>query len=416
MNPPDRIDARSLWVLLAAFLTQSAAAFGFIGFTLLAPGLAGHTGLEERDFGLAFSFIFMGTSVASPFCGWLMRRVGSVAAMLICLAGMGASVLIALGGSWTLVMLSAFAYGVFYGPYGPANVSMVSARTPRRHVGLFMSVRQSGVSLAGTIAGGLLPALMLAEGWQAGVWVMLAVLTAAAIGTVLFPSAFRIPADDAPPPASTPFGLKRIAERLLLPPKMRLLGWSAIAFAISHTSLFTFTYIYLIEGVGLNPVEAGVFFAIVQLTAIAGRPLAGFFSDRIGSPELTLAILGVGASGAIAGALTLTPDTPHWIMYPVAVLAGLSGNSWSPIFMTAVSLRAPAGRVSEMNGRGYAFAALGWMAAPLLVWGLIEASGGSYALPFGVVICLNLIAAATLVTHVVRGRAAERAAAATPPG
>lgn len=396
---PETVNAASLQALLAAFLTQSAAAFGFIGFTLLAPGLAEETGLDERDFGLAFSFIFLGTSLASPFCGAMMRRLGSVPAMMICLIGMGLSAMLALAGTWSMVMLAAFAYGVFYGPYGPANVTMVSAKTPRHRVGLFMAIRQSGVSLAGTSAGYLLPATMLAVGWQAGVYTMVIVVAIAALGTLLFAPVFRIRPDDAPPKSATPLGFRRVMQRFLLPKDLQLLGWTAIAFATSHTSLFTFTYIYLLEGVGLSPIEAGFFFAIVQVAAIAGRPLAGFFSDWIKSPEITLAILAVGASGAILGALALSPDTPKVAMYAIALLAGLSGNSWSPVFMTAVSLRAPAGQVGEMNGRAYAFASLGWMLAPPLIWGMIEVSG-TYAVPFGIVIAGNIIGGAALIWQV----------------
>lgn len=360
------------------------------------------TGLDERDFGLAFSFIFLGTSISSPFCGQMMRRFGSVMTMVLALAGMSFAILIALTGTWSGVMLSAFLYGLCYGPYGPANVTMVTAKTPRRHVGLFMAIRQSGVSLAGTSAGYLLPALMLAVGWRAGVWVMLATVVVTALGTLLFAPVFRFQPDAAPAPSSRPLGIRRMAERFLLPKDLRLLGWTAIAFAVSHTSLFTFTYIYLLEGVGLDPITAGAFFGVVQLTAIGGRPLAGFVSDRIGSPEITLAVLAVGASLSIGGALALTPESPVWVIYPLAVLAGLSGNSWSPVFMTAVSLRAPVGQVSEMNGRAYAFASLGWMTAPPLIWGLIELSG-SYAAPFALVICGNLVSSMLLITHVRRG-------------
>ncbi len=337
----------------------------------------------------------------------MMRRFGSVPAMLICLVGMGLSAMLALAGTWSMVMFAAFMYGVFYGPYGPANVTMVSAKTPRHRVGLFMSIRQSGVSLAGTTAGYLLPATMLAVGWQAGVYTMAIVVAIAALGTLLFAPVFRIRPDDAPAKSSTPFGLRRALQRFMLPKDMQLLGWTAIAFATSHTSLFTFTYIYLLEGVGMSPIEAGVFFAIIQVAAIAGRPLAGMFSDWIRSPEITLAILAVGASVAIFGALSLTPDTPKLLMYAIALLAGLSGNSWSPIFMTAVSLRAPVGQVGEMNGRAYAFASLGWMLAPPLIWGLIELSG-TYAVPFGVVIAGNLIGGAALLTQIRRRRPSGR--------
>ncbi len=60
-NPASVRKPRALGVLFGASMTQAAAAVGFWSFSLLAPELAAETGLNERDFGLAVSFIFLGT-------------------------------------------------------------------------------------------------------------------------------------------------------------------------------------------------------------------------------------------------------------------------------------------------------------------------------------------------------------------
>ena len=75
----------------------------------------------------------------------------------------------------------------------------------------------------------------------------------------------------------------------------------------------------------------------------------------------------------------------------MALLAGLSGNTWSPIFAMIVGRRAPEGELAEVTGRAYSLAALGWTASPLIMWSLIELSGG-YMVPFGTVVGLGVVA------------------------
>lgn len=394
--PPERVTRGALAVLGGAFLTQGAAAFGFIAFSLLAPGLALETGQDERDFGLAFSFIFFGSALASPLCGTMMRRFGSVGTMVITLSGMACVALIALWGTWATVMLAAFLYGLFYGPYGPANITVVNRKTPKRRVGLFLAIRQSGVSLAGAGGGFILPAIMVAVGWQVGIWAMVGVLIAAVAMTLLFAPLFRVTPEQ--PTMRTELHRtfpRRLVASFVLPPNLRLLGCIAVLMAVIHTTLFTFVYIYLLEEVHLSPVMAGQFFAIIQLVAIVGRPVMGWLSDRWGRPELVLLGIAIAATTSIILAMMISPDTPVWMLYPVALLAGLSGNTWSPIFAMIVGRRAPEGELAEVTGRAYSLAAAGWTASPLLMWSLIELSGG-YMVPFGTVVGLGLLAAVAI--------------------
>lgn len=394
--PPDRVTRGALASLAGTFVTQGAAAFGFIGFSLLAPGLAEETGQDERDFGLAFSFIFLGSALASPLCGTMMHRFGSVGTMLITLGGMACVVMIALFGTWATVMLAAFLYGLFYGPYGPANIIVITRKAPKRNVGLFLAIRQSGVSLAGAGGGFILPALMLTVGWQLGVWAIAGTLVFAITITLIAAPVFRVAPET--PTIRTELQRnfpKRIAARFVLPANLRLLGWIAVCLAVMHTTLFTFVYIYLLEDVGFSPILAGQFFAIIQLVAIVGRPVLGWLSDRTGKPELVLLGISVAATFSVILAMMITPETPVWMIYPIALLAGLSGNTWSPIFAMIVGRRAPEGELAEVTGRAYSLAAAGWTISPLLMWSLIELSGG-YMVPFATVVGLGLLAAAAI--------------------
>lgn len=65
-------------VPIAAWVAQCAATTGCWSFSLLAPELAGATGLDERDFGMAVTFIFLGAFCSSPSTGSLVGCFGGM--------------------------------------------------------------------------------------------------------------------------------------------------------------------------------------------------------------------------------------------------------------------------------------------------------------------------------------------------
>ncbi len=81
---------------------------------------------------------------------------------------------------------------------------------------------------------------------------------------------------------------------------------------------------------------------------------------------------------------------------PLAVGCGISGQCWNSVFVTAMSFRVAADDLAELNGRAFAFLSLGWMAAPPIVWVLIELTGG-YTLPLAGVAVLNVLIAGVLL-------------------
>lgn len=172
-------------------MVQTFAAAGFMGFVLIAPNLATATGLAERDFGLAVTFIFMGTAISSAMTGTYMRWFGSVGAQALAVVWMAGTVLIVYVGTWEATMFAAFLFGLGYGPLSPISMTIVTERTPPQNRGLFLSIRQSSQPLAGVILGRALPPLMLAYGWQAGV---LSISVAVALGFLIifiWPSLIR---------------------------------------------------------------------------------------------------------------------------------------------------------------------------------------------------------------------------------
>ncbi len=383
---------RAIPVLIAAATTQFAAGIGFWTFNLLAPELAPETGLNERDFGMWITFVFLGSLLSSPFTGVFVRTWGGPGAMVRLFAVMLGAMALTLSGTWTGVMFAAFLFGLGYGPQGPMGMTLVTQAADRRQRGFLLALRHAAVPLAATVLGRALPPLMIWAGWQTGILSVTGVLALALLFALLAAPLFKIEA--APPRHTTIFA--RFRGLFTVPPNLRFLWGAGLVFALTQTAVTTFAYLYLLEVAHLSPIAAGIFASNLQLTALVGRPVLGWFTDRVGSAQMVLA--GVAFVTVIASVcLTqVTPDTPAWMLIPLAMACGISGQCWNSVFVTAMSFRVDAGDLAELNGRAFAFLSIGWMAAPPMMWGLIELTGG-YTVALLTVAGINAVVGFVLV-------------------
>lgn len=388
------MSSRSIPVLAAASLTQFTAGVGFWCFGLLAPELAVVTGLNVRDFGLSITFTFLGTFLSSPFTGMFVRRFGGPGAVARFCAAMAGAVMLVLFGTWTGMMLAAFLFGLGYGPQGPVGMTMVTQASDIDRRGLFLALRHSAVPLAASVAGRVLPPLMLVAGWQAGVFSVAALLILAAIFALMCGGLFRI--ETAPPRDLTT--VQRFRELFRVPAQLRFLWSAGFVFAFTQTAVTTFSYIYLIEIAGLSAIAAGIFASNLHATALIGRPLLGILTDRLGNPTQVLAFIACVTVVAIVALLNVGPETSGWLLVPLAIACGISGQCWNSVFVTAMSFRVASSELAELNGRAFAFMSVGWMASPPIVWALIELTGG-YLIPLGLLAGINAAMALMLIVR-----------------
>ena len=385
--------------LAAAVISQMLAAAGFIGFSVLAPEFANLTGLNERDFGISVTFFFLGTALSSPFSGVLVQRLGSVRTLVVIKLFMAAGYLVCLAGTWSALMLAAFLFGIGYGPQGPVSMAVVTQRTPSDRRGLFLSIRQAGQPFAAAVGARILPPLMAFAGWQAGVYGIVGGLVAGSVFVLLAAPLFRLRHTSDPVGTRARFSLvsllSGVAGLLRVPQGLRLLWIVGFVFAITQISIMVFTYLYLLEVVGLSAIAAGIFLSNQQLASMLGRPVFGWLCDVTGRSGYVLAVIALMIVATILGLLAVTVTTPTWLLVVLAIATGLSGQTWNAVFATAMSYRVAPERLVEMNGRAFSFLSFGWMAAPLLFWSLIEFSGG-YEVPFLFILAANVLAAITL--------------------
>jgi len=269
-------------------------------------------------------------------------------------------------------------------------MTVMMRNAPARRRGLLLAVRHTSVPLAGVVAGRALPPLMLAYGWQLGVLSTSGVVLAAALLAPALAPAFRLPDiddrfEDTPPGASA---TGRLATLFQAPRELRLLWGAALCFAVTQVAMTAITYFFVLEVLELSAVAAGIFASNIQIAGAVGRPLLGWLSDRTGAPQLVLAAIALASSLATLLLLLAPTGLPAALLVALALLCGLAGQTWSPVFVTALSFRVAPERQAEITGRTFSVAAIGWTAAAPLFWGLIEISG-SYALPFALVMIAN---------------------------
>jgi len=174
-----------------------------------------------------------------------------------------------------------------------------------------------------------------------------------------------------------------------------------MVFAITQTGVTMFSYIYLLEVAGLSSIAAGVFASNLHLTALIGRPILGIMTDRIGNAQMVLAGVAVMSVIAMVALLQVDSETPSWVLIPLALACGISGQCWNSVFVTAMSFRVEAADLADLNGRAFAFLSIGWMLSPPIIWALIEVTGG-YTVPLMGIAVLNVFVVAVLIA--VRGR------------
>lgn len=381
-----------------------------MGFVLIAPNLAKATGLPERDFGLAVTFIFIGTALSSAMTGTYMRWFGSVGAQALAVVWMAGSILIVYVGTWEATMLAAFLFGLGYGPLSPISMTIVSERTPASMRGLFLAIRQSSQPLAGVVLGRALPPLMLAYGWQTGV---ISVSVTVALGFLIifmWPSLvilrderrIRAPVAD----TSVNRGLfSAIVSRLAIPANLQVLWGAGIIFAITQVCMVFFTYIYMLEAVKLSPIEAGIFASNLQVAGLFGRPMFGWLCDRVGRTDVVLILVAVLSVITSAGLVMVDATWGAWALLALALASGFSGQGWNSVFTAAMSELVPREKLAEMNGRAFSFLSLGWMAGAPFCWVLIEVFG-SYRPLYMVVMGLNAVVVLVLTIWALRRRPA----------
>ena len=369
------------WIVLAAgLLVQTSASLGNQAISPLAPFLVADLGLSKQDVGLLVTATYVGAAGILVLAGSLSDRFGVRALFLLGMVLAGVPLALAsLAPNYAWLLLPMALYGIGNAFALPPTTRAIVEWFPTRQRGLAMGIKQTGVALAGTICGLLVPTLGRAYGWR-GVLLILGLATVAS--GLLAWAAYR---DRATEPAVAGSKPRASFRTVLRDRNLLLLGGVTFLYAGVQLSLVGFLVLFLTERAGLGLAEAGALLALAQAGGVVGRIGWGVVSDTLfgGRRKLVIGIIGALAAASFVVLSFTGPDTPRAVLLATLAVAGVSAIGWNGINMTFVAELAGRELSATAAGLNLTMSYLGVMICPPL-FGLLVDATGAYTTAFAV--------------------------------
>lgn len=363
--------------------------------SVAAPTMAKELSLNPAKMGILFSAFGWMYTIALPFSGVILDKIGPRLLLAISLIGWSVFTVL-VGGVNTLKALIGCRVGVglFESPVIPSNVRCVTAWFPANErasaVGLYTAMQY--------IASGFLtPALawiVFAWGWPTVFYITGVIGIIAGVMWYIY---YRDPKDstnvnqeeleyiraggglsDSSEGTRIPFSWKNVGQLLS---KRQVWGMFIGQFSIMTTMFFFLTWFptYLVNGKGLTILKGGFYAAVPFILGVFGSILGGKWSDWLLSKgysnsvaRKTPIIVGLAFSMVILGA-NYTENINGVICFMAVAFFGQAMAS--AVTGALLSDIAPEGLVGLTGGMLYFCANVGGTLAPLVVGYIVEATG-----------------------------------------
>lgn len=399
---------RTTGVVLPVVLTlqvQAAVSAGVVALAVLMPAATHELGVPSSSVGIFMSAVYLGSLVVAPVSGHFVDRFGSIrisqACVLLCAVGLWAVSLPFI----PLMAVGAFVLGAGHGPATPASSHLLARTTPATMRSLVFSIKQTGVPIGGTLAGAVVPYLVVSCGWKISALWVAAAITTLAIALQFFRNRY-----DADLSAVERFSWSKIVEPIrmnLRHPDLRRISVASLFFSLMQLSLVSFLVTYLIERLGMTLIQAGFLLSTTQAGGFIGRIAWGACADRCVRPSLVLGSLGLGMTAAAVALACLTPQWPFWAIFFTALVFGSTAIGWNGVYLAEIARLAEPRFAGIATGGSVFFNFLGILLG-LPVFSLVVETTGSYPLAFGMVAVTTLLCGLALLAAGRRGDARHR--------
>jgi MFS family permease len=346
-------------------------------------GLLGTEFLQEfrisrGELGLVIGLSMVVGGACSPVVGVLTDRLGGrkALALTFALAGVGYLVM-ASAGIYVVLMLAAFLAGISNGLTNPATNKLIATEVAPGSRGFITGTKQSGVQIGTALLGLLIPLGVIAWGWRP------TVLIVAGVWLLFLPVTFRVTSAVA---TSKPTTRAEWATAF-----WNIWPISAYGMLIGiASSLLILLPLFAEEALGFDRVAAGQTAALAAGCAIVGRLTWPRRAERRHAFPATLRTLALLTVLGVAG-LAWSVSVPAMV-WPAAVVMGLSAASWNSVGMLATIVTAGPARSGAATG----WVQLGFLtgaglSTPLYGW-LVD-NTGSYLPGMGVAAVAALLGA-----------------------
>lgn len=375
------------------FVIQSALTVAAYAFPVVIPVAAADLGIAPESVGFLVSVIYVAGMTFGLTSGWLLARLGPtlVFQVLLVLAGFGMAALTI--GTVEAAFLAAALVGCASGPMNPAGSQVLARLTTEKTRALVFSLKQCGTPAGGMLAGAILPALMLAYGWETAVLAIpamgLALLALAPFGGL---GGRDRATGSAKGSGLGPFGAVRL---VLGAPALRAVTFAGFGLAVCQMGLATYLVVFLWQSAGYEPAVAGLIFSVLHASGIGSRVALGFVADNLIPARWVLVLIGAVLSVALLAIAGLDSGWPLVAVYGVVVLAGATGNGWVGLYYAELARLAPQDRIADVAAGSQFLTYLGIVCGPLIFGALLRVTD-SYPFCFLVLAAVSAVCAVYL--------------------
>ena len=372
-----------------AFVTS----FGAHVVAVNLPAYAAQVGVGVAMLGLLIAAYDAAEVVAKPVFGAIADRRGMKQTML---AGLALFIIASLAYLWVdprLLLLIRFLQGVGAAALSAVSLALVGTYVVERRgraYGIYNGIKGAGYVVSPIIGG----AIVLKSNFA------MIFVAAAAIGALAFVLSLFLPeprSDTNPNLDDDDDGIG-LAGLLAVFRQSTLWPWYIVTVVNMFFVGILFGFLPVrVYALGYGPLINGVILTAVSASYLLIQPLAGAIADRV-SPALTIRV-GLFLAGAC---VILTPFVTGWLLFVVAILAGIGvGTVWTNTD-ALVSQQALAGKLGATMGVAGTFKEIGDMLGPLLI-GIVSQAFG---LTVGFVACgvLGLLALGLIANGKVASR------------
>ena len=372
-----------------AFVTS----FGAHVVAVNLPAYASQVGVGVAMIGLLIAAYDAAEVVAKPVFGAIADRRGMKQTML---AGLALFVIASLAYLWVdprLLILIRFLQGVGAAALSAVSLALVGTYVVERRgraYGIYNGIKGAGYVVSPIIGG----AIVLKSNFA------MIFVAAAAIGALAFVLSLFLPKPriDTKPQLDDDDDGIGLVGLLAVFRQSTLWPWYIVTVVNMFFVGILFGFLPVrVYALGYGPLINGVILTAVSASYLLIQPLAGAIADRV-NPALTIRV-GLFLAGAC---VILTPFVTGWLLFIIAILAGVGvGTVWTNTD-ALVSQQAQAGKLGATMGVAGTFKEIGDMLGPLLIGVVSQAFG----LTVGFVACgvLGLLALGLIANGKVASR------------
>lgn len=356
-------------------------------------GITQDLGLGASAQGIILSSFFLGYAIMQIPGGALADRFGYRKVILVSLFSWSIFTILT-GSAWSLLSLIfvRFLFGIGEGSFFPSGSKAIATNFPVNQRSGAMSIMLASAAIMGVVTPIMTGHALVTIGWRNLFYIIGA---AGILITALMFFLLKEPAKSAFTASASGQQPKTSLKDVLKTPMIWNLFISYFSIYAVNWGLQSWMPTYMVNVRGLDMTEMGLLAAIPAVVSIFTMLLSGYVLDRIpaGKDRIIASVFGVlvalflylmGSSGSIATFITY--------MTIVTAMAGFI----STLIISKSLKTMPESVVATANGFINTGAQLAGFLTPMLIGFLVEASGGSYATAFIMLIAFALICSLSL--------------------